>query len=110
MEAAKRPDGTPKLPGPRSWRNIQKTFIFRSKKTQQAYIAYKRPGGGLTVLYVLVDEFTLTKHTGKLIRAWDLEKPSLVEALGRAMLFEMGTVDLLGLARVTYRGYKPPKG
>lgn len=110
LPPALRPDGTPKLPGPRSWSNTQKTFIYKSKKTGQAYIAYKAASGRLTLLYALVDSVTLSKHKGFLSRSWDREKPQLIEALGNAILFEMGQVDLLSLARVTYRGRRPSFG
>lgn len=104
LPAAQRADGSPKLPGPRSWRNILKTFLYKSKKTGNMYIAYKNNSGSLTLLYVLVDSATLSKHSGFLARAWETQKPDIVEAMGRAMLFEFGQVDLLGLTGVTYRG------
>ena len=104
LEPALRPDGTPKLPSANSWRNIVGTFIYKSKKTGQAYIAYKNSSGNLTLLYVLVDSATLSKYKGFISRAWELEKPAIMAALGRAMIFEMSTVDLLSLSRVTYRG------
>lgn len=104
LPPALRADGTPKLPGPRSWSNTQRTFIYKSKKTGNAYIAYKNAGGTLTLLYVLVDSVTLSKHAGFLSRSWEIEKFQIIEALGRAILFEMSQVDLLSLARVTHRG------
>lgn len=104
LPAAQRPDGTPKLPGPRSWQNVVKTFIYKSKKTGNAYIAYKNTGGTLTLLYVLVDSATLSQYSGYLAKAWETQKPDIIEAMGRAMLLEFGRVSLLDLARVTYRG------
>lgn len=104
LPPAQRPDGTPKLPGPRSWSNIVKTFIFKSKKTGQAYIAYKNMGGSLVLLYMLVDKVVLKKHSGFLDRQWDISKPSIMEVLGQAMLVEFARVDLLRLARVTTGG------
>ena len=48
--AALRPDGTPKLPGPRSWQNIENTFWFKSRKTGKVYLVYKNMNGGITFL------------------------------------------------------------
>lgn len=104
LPPALKADGTPKLPGPRSWQNVLDTFIYRSKKTGRAYIAYRNRTGGLTLLYVLVSEVQLRTHKGWLSRAFNKQKPALMEAVGQAMLFEMSSVDLLDLARVTYRG------
>lgn len=104
LAPALRADGSPKLPGPNSWRNVLGTFIYKSRTTGQAYIAYKNSSGNLTLLYVLVDSATLSKYKGFLSRSWDREKNSIMIAIGNAMLFEMSQVDLLSLARVTYRG------
>lgn len=104
LPPALRADGTPKLPGPNSWRNIVGTFIYKSRRTGQAYIAYKTAAGDLTLLYVLVDSATLSKYKGFLSRSWELEKNSIMVAIGNAMLFEMGQVDMLSLARVTFAG------
>lgn len=106
LPAAQRPDGSPKLPGPRSWRNIRRTFIYKSRKTGKAYIAFKGASGRLTLLYVLVDSVTLSKYSGFLARSWERQIPDIVEALGNALFFEMSQVDLLSLARVTYKGRK----
>jgi hypothetical protein len=103
LAAALRPDGTPKLPGPRSWQNILPTFIFKSKKTDNSYIAYKNPGGGLTLLYVLVDEVTITKR-GFLAKNWNQRKPLLMERIGIIMLEEFAKIDLMQLARIKVRG------
>jgi hypothetical protein len=59
LPAALYPNGMPKRRGPNSWRNLG-TFIYKSKKTGKAYIAYRRkeaPKGEykLVLLYVLVD-------------------------------------------------------
>ena len=81
-----------------------RTFIYKSKRTGQAYIAYKNSAGELTLLYLLVDEAQLRKYQGFLDRAWDLQKPDILQAFGQALLFEMGQVNLLNLARVTYSG------
>lgn len=104
LPAAQRSDGSPKLPGPRSWSNVLKTFIYKSKKTGNAYIAYKNKSGELTLLYLLVDEVQLRKYKGFLDRAWDFQKPDVIETFGRAMLFEMSQVNLLSLARVSSGG------
>lgn len=104
LQPALRGDGTPKLPGPRSWRNVQRTFIYKSRRTGQSYIAYKNLNDSLTLLYVLVDSATLSKYKGFLSSAFDVTKFQVLEALGQAMLFEMSRVDLGSLARVTTSG------
>jgi hypothetical protein len=101
--AALRPDGTPKLNGPRSWQNIVKTFIFKSRKTGQGYIAYRNGAGGVTLLYVLVDQAVLRQHSGFLDRAWNLNKFSVMQEFGEAVQFEFAQVNLRDLARVTSR-------
>ena len=108
LAPALRPDGSPKLPGPRSWQNIQKTFIYKSKKTGKAYIAMKN-GRSMTLLYALVDEITLSKYTGFISKSWDKNTGVLLEAMGVAMLFEMDQVDFIKLARLAPR-YSSKKG
>jgi hypothetical protein len=99
---ALRPDGTPKLPSPRSWQNIRKTFIYKSKKTGGLYIAYK-DGDSLQVLYVLV-EMVEVKGRGFLAKAWARRQSALARSFGQTMLSEISRVDLLKLSRVTYKG------
>jgi hypothetical protein len=99
---ALRPDGTPKLPSPRSWQNIRKTFVYRSKKTGGLYIAYKNDDG-IQVLYVLV-EMVEVKGRGFLAKAWARRQRPLAAQFGQIMLSEISRVDLLNLARVTYKG------
>lgn len=105
---AMRPDGTPVLPGPRSWANIRKTFIYKSKKTGRGYIAYKGAGGRLVLLYMLVEsaEFKARKF---LERSWERNKDGLIYTFGQLMLNEFERVDLLKRARVTYKGRVAPK-
>jgi hypothetical protein len=108
MPAALRPDGTPKLPGPRSWLNIKKTFIWVKKSTGRAFIVYKNPKGSqyaMTFLYVLVEEAEVRQNPA-LGRAWDRNKGDLIQTLGRAMTLEFGTTDYLSLAKLTYKGRK----
>lgn len=104
LPPALRADGSPKLPSPNSWRNVLNTFIYKSKKTGNAYIAYKNTNDDLVLLYVFVDSAQLSKYTGFLSNSFDKSKPDLLAALGSALLFEMSQVDLLSLARITYRG------
>lgn len=105
MEAALRADGTPKLPGPRSWQNVQKTFIYKSKKTGRAYIAYKGNEGKLVLLYMLIEaaEFRGRRF---LANAWDRRKSQLVNEFGQIMMAEISRIDLLSIARVTHKGRK----
>lgn len=88
LPAAQRADGSPKLPSARSWQNVLRTFIYKSKRTGQAYIAYKNSAGELTLLYLLVDEAQLRKYQGFLDRAWDLQKPDILQAFGQALLLK----------------------
>jgi hypothetical protein len=56
-------DGSAKLPGPRSWKNITKTFTFKGKKSGNIFIAMRRTEGGKRVqrlLYVLVKQVRVT--------------------------------------------------
>lgn len=109
LAPALKADGSPKLPGPRSWGNIQNTFVFTSKKSGRKLIAFRNGRGGLTFLYVLVDEVELTKHVGWMTKAFSAQKGILMQQIGRAMLYEMGDVDLLDLARITHKGKKKKK-
>lgn len=105
LPPAQRPDGTPKLPGPRSWQNIRKTFLWKSKRTNQMYIVYQAPDGeSLVFLYALVDEVELGKYKDFLRNGWLKERDIVFEAFGQAMLFEMSRVNLGRLARVTTGG------
>jgi len=107
-DKALRPDGTPKLPGPRSWQNVQKTFVYKSKRTGGKYIAY-RSGDQLEVLYVLVEAADV--HARHFLRnAWRGEQGRLGLEFGQIMHEEISRIDLLQMARVTYRGHKPKGG
>lgn len=109
LEAALKADGSPKLPGPRSWQNIQNTFIYRSKETGRGYIAYKSQGRGLVLLYALVDEVELRSYTGFMANSWKRNAPKLMAAIGDALMTEMSAVDLMGLMRVTHQGKRGRK-
>ncbi len=102
---ALRADGTPKLPGPLSWKNVQKTFIYKSKKTGEKYVAYKRGGdeGTIVCLYVLV-EIAEIQPRGFMDKAWRKQAGPLGRDFGQIMLAEIARVDLLTLARVTFKG------
>jgi hypothetical protein len=93
LDAALRPDGTPKLPGPRSWSNIRNTFIYKSKKNGRAYIAYNNgPGGRLVLLYALVDRVELSKNKGFLDRPFSIYAPQIADAFADAFLLELSRV------------------
>lgn len=100
---ALRPDGTPKLPGPRSWKNIVNTFVYKSKRTGGLYIAFKTADGSLQVLYTLVEmaEFRPRRFLQK---AWRQQQGDLMQEFGQIMLEEIARVDVLRLARITYKG------
>ena len=77
LPAALRADGSPKRLGPNSWRSLG-TFIYKSKKTSQLYIAYRNKKG-LVLLYILVDRATIPGK--RYIRsAFDRELPKLYAA------------------------------
>jgi hypothetical protein len=103
LPAALRADGTPKLPGPRSWKNVG-SFIYKSKKTGKLYIAYRSAGGSLVLLYVLVDSVTLSKHTGFISKAWNRNKMGMFAQFGQIMMSEISRIDLGPIARVTTKG------
>jgi len=103
LAAALRPDGTPKLPGPRSWQNVRDTFIYTSRRTKRSYIAYEGQGGRLVLLYVLVDSVTFEAKEF-LANAWDKRRSQLMAEFGEIMLAELSQIDLLALARVTHSG------
>lgn len=105
---ALRPDGTPKLPSARSWQNIKKTFVYKSKKTGQLYIAYKNGDGEdakVVVLYVLVETASIMPR-GFLNKGWARQTPALGREIGNIMMRELANIDLLSMARVTYKGRK----
>lgn len=80
FETALRGDGSPKLPGPRSWANIKKTFVFTGKSGRK-FIGYKGPDRELVALYVLVDSVELTKNTGWATNAWNRRLPALMRTI-----------------------------
>lgn len=102
-----RPDGTPKLPGPRSWKNVVNTFTLKAK-SGKLYIAYRR-GGQVRLLYALVK---MVRITGKrrIARAYAIRRPQMEALLNREIqtaFFQY--VDnpkrhLLTVARITTRG------
>lgn len=102
---ALRPDGTPKLPGPRSWKNVVNTFVYKSKRTGGLYIAFKTADGKLQVLYTLV-EMAEFKPRRFLQKAWNKQKGDLFAEFGNIMVEEIARVDVLRLARITYKGRK----
>lgn len=89
LPAALRPDGTPKLPGPRSWM-MHGSFVFKSKKTGRGYIA-RNVGGRLELLYSFVDEAQLRKHKGFIDRPWSKQLIKLYTAFG--LIFQKTVED-----------------
>jgi len=81
LPAAQRADGSPKLPGPRSWK-LHGSFIWKSPKTGKHFIV-RRPVGStsLDFLYVLVPSVTPSqKHKGWADKAWSKKIPLLISA------------------------------
>lgn len=78
LPAAQRGDGSPKLPGPRSWQ-LHGSFIWKSPKTGKLLIVRKPVGStSLEFLYVLVPSVTLSKHKGWADKAWRKKMPLLI--------------------------------
>lgn len=103
LPPALRPDGTPKLPGPRAWQSRVTTFIYKSKRNQNSYIARRNTSGGITLLYVLVDQATF-RRKGILAQLWNQEKEAVILLFGRALVQELSKVNLFQLARITTGG------
>lgn len=74
------PDRTPKRLGPNSWRPLG-TFVYRSKRTGQAYIAYKDGSDRLKIIYVLVPRTQGLRAIRKFRDAYDLLLPELYAAI-----------------------------
>lgn len=105
---ALRADGTPKLPGPLSWKNIRNTFIYKSKKTGERYVAYKRGDGDdstVVCLYVLI-EMASVKPRRFMDKAWRNQSSALGREFGNIMVSEISRIDLMQMARVTFKGRK----
>ena len=99
---ALRADGTPKLRSARSWKMLG-SFVYRSKKTGQLYIARKTTEGKVSVLYILVEEVTLRKHKGWAQTAWNRQLPILMQEYQRIVMRHL-TVDKVEDAFVRGRG------
>ena len=97
-----RKDGSPKLRSPRSWKML-KSFVYRSKKTGQLYIARKKNDGKVSVLYVLVESVQLREHKGWAQTAWERQLPMLAQDYQRIVMRHL-TVDKVEDAFVRGRG------
>lgn len=95
---ALRADGTPKLASARSWIMLG-SFVYRSKRTGQLYIARRTAEGKLSVLYLLLTEAQLKKHKGWAQAAWQRQLPSLSVAWGNILMNNI-TVDMVEEAYV----------
>lgn len=73
------PDGTPKRLGPNSWRHL-KTFVYKSKRTGNVYIAY-RANGVLKIVYLLVEAARGLKELRRFRNAYDLNVPKLYDQI-----------------------------
>lgn len=93
MPAALRADGTPKLSGPLAWKRRHNTFIYRNKSTRRAYIVYKKPSGGLTFLYRLVDKVTIKPQLG-LRKTHERRLGSLMREWGNLVVAGMKSIDV----------------
>lgn len=110
-----KPDNTPKLPSPRSWANIVKTFVYKSKITGRSYIAYSEKTqprwgnpekmGELRILYVLVDEVEI-EGRGKILAAFNRYKGLIEDAIYQAFMDEIDRKEnhVLPKARITTGG------
>lgn len=84
-----RADGTPKLPSARSWKMLG-SFVYKSKRTGQLYIARKTASGKVSVLYLLLDQVQLRKHKGWAQNAWNNQLPSLATEWGNIVISNLG--------------------
>jgi len=90
LAPALRPDGTPKLPGPRSWK-LHGSFVFKAKSGRK-FIA-RKAGGVLIFLYVLVDFVQLSKHKGFISKEWERQLPKLYDSFGKIFLQAIQGID-----------------
>lgn len=92
---ALRPDGTPKLKSPRSWKRFG-TFSYTSKKTGQGYLVYRKPDGSLKFLYVYVDVVNV-KPTLGLRKTHNDKIYDLIDSWLEIIAYEMANVDLMSV-------------
>lgn len=106
---ALRPDKTPKLPSPRSWRNIKKTFVYTSKDGRK-FIAYNEQGK-LKIIYVLVDEVEMPRIAA-LRQAYDRRAGVIKAELERALLVELDRPEnrLMNKARLATAAVASTRG
>lgn len=99
LPAAQKADGSPKLPGPNSWK-MHGSFIWKSPKTGKLLIVRKEKGSDtLIFLYVLVPSVTLRSHVGWADRAWSQQIPALMAAWD-SIVASFLTVDMVEEAYV----------
>jgi hypothetical protein len=104
LSAALRPDGTPKLKGPRSWKRFG-TFTYTSRKTGQSYLAYKGANGKLVLLYVFIKYATFFPRLR--LRDTHREKlPELMAAWAAIFAHELTNLDLMELIDSKGKTYK----
>lgn len=84
------PDGRPKRLGPNSWRSMN-TFVYKSKRTGKAYIAYRSKTEGLKILYVLVDQVKVPEMR-RFRSTYDRRLPELIMAFSYIMMNAIATV------------------
>lgn len=95
LPAALRPDGTPKLKSPRSWKRFG-TFTYTSRSTGQSYLAYRGAGGKLVLLYVFIKYATFFPRLG--LREKHRENlPDLMAAWASIFAHELTNLDLMEL-------------
>lgn len=85
-------DGSPKLPGPRSW-IIHGSFIYKSK-TGKSFIARKDSQGSIVLLYILLDVVQLRKNTGFMDKAWATQLPALYSRFGQIFVQAISSIDV----------------
>ncbi len=98
LDHVKRPDGSLKLGGPKAWSSRYNTFTYVSKKTGQAYLAYKdKNSGRLILLFMFIPEARVTAKLG-LRRAHAANLRILANTIGRIMVAAMASCDIEGFA------------
>lgn len=98
LPAAMNPDGSLKIGGPKSWKRFG-TFTFVSKKTGQAYLAYKKKteGNKLVLLFMFVDKATFSAKLG-LRKTHKENLAQLANTVGEIMIAAMASTDVYGFA------------
>lgn len=97
LKDALRPDGTLKLGGPTAWKRFG-TFTYVSKRTGQAYLAYRsKTTSRLVLLFLFIPRARILPKLG-LRKAHSANLGRLATAVGSVMVQAMSSCDIYGFA------------